>query len=65
MERLYHAHQTSGRPGGLCLMAIPYNLMHILIEDGVVEPGRWWYPSPYYIPRQGKISAGPKKKSRL
>ena len=26
-------------PGGLCLMAIPYNLMHVLIEDGIAEPG--------------------------
>jgi phytoene dehydrogenase-like protein len=57
IEGLYHAHQTSGHPGGLCLMAIPYNLMHILIEDGIAEPGDWWYPSPYYIPQQGKISA--------
>jgi hypothetical protein len=40
-------------------MAIPYNLMHILIEDGLVEPGKWWYPSPYYIPEKGKISAVP------
>jgi phytoene dehydrogenase-like protein len=57
IEGLYHAHQTSGHPGGLCLMAIPYNLMHVLIEDGIAEPGKWWYPSPYYIPQQGKISA--------
>jgi beta-carotene ketolase (CrtO type) len=57
IEGLYHAHQTSGHPGGLCLMAIPYNLMHILIEDGVAEPGAWWYASPYYIPEEGKISA--------
>jgi phytoene dehydrogenase-like protein len=57
IEGLYHAHQTSGHPGGLCLMAIPYNLMHILIEDGIAEPGDWWYPSPYYIPQEGKISA--------
>jgi len=57
IEGLYHAHQTSGHPGGLCLMAIPYNLMHILIEDGVAEPGSWWYASPYYIPEEGKISA--------
>ena len=57
IEGLYHAHQTSGHPGGLCLMAIPYNLMHILIEDGVAEPGDWWYASPWYIPQQGKISA--------
>jgi phytoene dehydrogenase-like protein len=57
IDRLYHAHQTSGHPGGLCLMAIPYNLMHILIEDGIAEPGPWWYPSPYYIPQEGKISA--------
>jgi hypothetical protein len=43
-------------------MAIPYNLMHILIEDGVVEePGKWWYPSPYYIPQDGKISAIPSR----
>jgi hypothetical protein len=46
-------------PGALCLMAIPYNLMHILIEDGVVEHGKWWYPSNYYIPQQGKISDVP------
>jgi phytoene dehydrogenase-like protein len=60
IEGLYHAHQTSGHPGGLCLMAIPYNLMHILIEDGIAEPGKWWYPSPYYIPQEGKISAIPR-----
>jgi phytoene dehydrogenase-like protein len=57
IDGLYHAHQTSGHPGGLCLMAIPYNLMHILIEDGVAEPGDWWYPSPWYIAQEGKISA--------
>jgi phytoene dehydrogenase-like protein len=60
IEGLYTAHQTTGHPGGLCLMAIPYNLMHILIEDGVAEPGNWWYPSPYYIPQEGKISAIPR-----
>ncbi len=65
IDNLYHAHQTSGHPGGLCLMAIPYNLMHILIEDGMVEPGNWWYPSPWYIPQEGKISADPKKKSKV
>jgi len=43
-------------------MAIPYNLMHILIEDGIAEPGDWWYPSPWYIPEQGKISAIPRTK---
>ncbi|MEA1958463.1 MAG: hypothetical protein U9N44_02150, partial [Chloroflexota bacterium] len=59
VDGLYLCHQTSGHPGGLCLMAIPYNLMHILIEDGIVEPGDWWYPSPYYIPEKGKISAVP------
>jgi beta-carotene ketolase (CrtO type) len=57
IDGLYHAHQTSGHPGALCLMAIPYNLMHILIEDGVAEPGDWWYASPWYIPQPGKISA--------
>jgi phytoene dehydrogenase-like protein len=57
IDGLYHAHQTSGHPGGLCLMAIPYNLMHILIEDGVADPGDWWYASPYYIPQEGKIPA--------
>jgi phytoene dehydrogenase-like protein len=57
IDGLYHAHQTSGHPGGLCLMAIPYNLMHILIEDGIAAPGDWWYASPWYIPQPGKISA--------
>jgi beta-carotene ketolase (CrtO type) len=65
IEGLYHSHQTSGHPGALCLMAIPYNLMHILIEDGVAEPGNWWYASPWYIPQEGKISADPNKKSKL
>jgi len=59
IDGLYLCHQTSGHPGGLCLMAIPYNLMHILIEDGIAEPGDWWYPSPWYIPQQGKRSAIP------
>jgi phytoene dehydrogenase-like protein len=62
IEGLYLCHQTSGHPGGLCLMAIPYNLMHILIEDGIAEPGDWWYPSPWYIPERGKISAIPTSK---
>ncbi|MBL7119648.1 MAG: NAD(P)/FAD-dependent oxidoreductase [Dehalococcoidia bacterium] len=61
IEGLYHCHQTTGHPGGLCLMAIPYNLMHILIEDGIAEPGDWWYPSPWYIPQDGKISAIPRR----
>lgn len=65
IDGLYHAHQTSGHPGGLCLMAIPYNLMHILIEDGIAEPGNWWYAAPQYIPEEGKISADPNKKSKI
>ncbi len=60
IDGLYLCNQTAGHPGGLCLMAIPYNLMHILIEDGIAEPGDWWYPSPWYIPQQGKISAIPR-----
>ncbi len=60
IDGLYLCHQSSGHPGGLFLMAIPYNLMHILIEDGIAEPGDWWYPSPWYIPQEGKISAVPR-----
>ncbi len=60
IDGLYLCHQSSGHPGGLFLMAIPYNLMHILIEDGLVEPGDWWYQSPWYIPQEGKISAVPR-----
>ena len=30
-------------------MAVPYNLMHILIDDGVVEAPSWWYPSQWHI----------------
>jgi phytoene dehydrogenase-like protein len=52
IEGLYLCNQTS-HPGGLCLMAVPYNLMHVLIEDGIAEPGGWWYPSPYYVPGGG------------
>ncbi len=62
IDGLYLCHQTAGHPGGLCLMAISYNLMHILIEDGIAEPGDWWYPSPWYIPERGKISAIPRAK---
>jgi len=57
IDGLYLAHQTSAHPGGLALLAIPYNLMHILIEDGLVEPGDWWYSAPQYIPQTGKVSA--------
>ena len=57
IDGLYLAHQSAAHPGGLCLMAVGYNLMHILIEDGVAEPGKWWYPSPWYVPQEGKISA--------
>ena len=59
IDRLYLCHQSSAHPGGLCLMAIGYNLMHTLIEDGIAEPGDWWYASPWYIPEKGKISAVP------
>lgn len=52
IDDLYLCNQTS-HPGGLCLMAVPYNLMHILIEDGKVEPGSWWYPSPWHMPSGG------------
>ena len=30
-------------------------------EDGVAEPGDWWYPSPWYVPEKGKISAVPRE----
>ncbi len=60
IEGLYNAHQSSAHPGGLCLMAVGYNIMHILIEDGIAEPGDWWYPSPWYIPEHDKISAIPR-----
>jgi beta-carotene ketolase (CrtO type) len=60
IDGLYLCHQSSAHPGGLCLMAIGYNLMHMLIEDGIAEPGDWWYPSPWYIPQDGKISAIPR-----
>lgn len=49
IDNLYMCSQSM-HPGGLCLMAVPYNLMHILIEDEVVEPASWWYPSRWYMP---------------
>jgi hypothetical protein len=61
IDGLYLCHQTAAYPGGLCLMANTYNLMHSLIEDGIAEPGDWWYPSPWYIPERGKISAVPRE----
>lgn len=57
IDGLYLAHQSAAHPGGLCLMAVGYNLMHILIEDEVAEPGDWWYSSPWYVPEEGKRSA--------
>lgn len=48
IDKLYLVSQTS-YPGGLALMAQPYNLMHLLIEDLNLKPGGWWYPSPYYV----------------
>ena len=49
IKNLYLCNQSS-YPGGLALFAVPYNLMHILIEDLKLEPGSWWYPSPHYVP---------------
>ncbi|MFA4837094.1 MAG: GMC family oxidoreductase N-terminal domain-containing protein, partial [Dehalococcoidia bacterium] len=48
IDGLYLCHQSQ-YPGGLCMMAVGYNLMHILIDDGLVEPKSWWYPSPWHI----------------
>jgi beta-carotene ketolase (CrtO type) len=48
IDRLYLCNQTS-HPGGLAIMAVPYCLMHILIEDLNLKPGGWWYPAPYYV----------------
>ncbi|MCZ7526279.1 MAG: hypothetical protein M5U14_07830 [Acidimicrobiia bacterium] len=51
VEGLYLCNQTS-HPGGLCLIAVPYNLMHILREDyEAIEAStpEWWYPSPWHI----------------
>ena len=48
IKNLYLCHQSS-YPGGLCLQAVSYNLMHILIEDLKLRPGEWWYPSPHFI----------------
>lgn len=49
IHKLYLCHQTS-YPGGLCLFAVPYNLMHILIDDGIIQKPDWWFPSRYHIP---------------
>jgi beta-carotene ketolase (CrtO type) len=57
IDGLYLCHQSSTHPGGLCLMACGYNLMHTMIEDGIAKPGPWWYASPWYIPQDGKVSA--------
>ena len=56
IDGLYMCSQSM-HPGGLCLMAVPYNLMHILIEDGIVEPASWWYPSDWYVPEKGRGKA--------
>jgi len=53
IENLYLCNHTS-HPGGLCLMAVPYNLMHILIEDQLVSPGSWWYPSEWHVTEDHK-----------
>jgi phytoene dehydrogenase-like protein len=54
VDGLYLCHQTS-HPGGLCLIAVPYNLMHMLHEDypevSSTTPD-WWYPSPWHITDQ-------------
>jgi len=48
IHKLYLCNQTS-HPGSLATMAVPYCLMHILIEDLDLKPGGWWYPSLHYI----------------
>jgi phytoene dehydrogenase-like protein len=59
IEGLYMCHQDM-HPGGLALMAVPYNLMHILIEDGAVEARSWWYPSEWYMNESGSMANGSK-----
>ena len=49
IHKFYLCDQTS-YPGGLCLLTVPCNLMHILIEDGTIEKPDWFIPSPYHIP---------------
>lgn len=49
IHKLYLCHQTC-YPGGLCLFAVPYNLMHILIDDGALTRPDWFVPSPYHKP---------------
>jgi phytoene dehydrogenase-like protein len=49
IRNLYLCNHSS-YPGGLCLQAVSYNLMHILIEDLDLKPGKWWYPSEHFIP---------------
>ena len=51
VEGMYLCHQTS-YPGGLCLLAVPYNLMHILREDYeqiAKSTPEWWYPSKWHV----------------
>lgn len=52
VDNLYLCNQTS-YPGGLCLFAVPYNLMHILMDDGLLEEPDWWYSSPWHRPDDG------------
>ncbi len=58
IDGLYLAHQSAAHPGGLCLMAVGYNLMHILIEDEVAEPGRLVVRLALVHPRRGQALRG-------
>jgi len=62
IKNLYLCNQTS-YPGGLCLNAVPYNLMHTLKEDyAEIEntTPEWWYPSPWHITdEEGAAMASP------
>jgi phytoene dehydrogenase-like protein len=62
VANLYLCNHTS-YPGGLCLSAVPYNLMHILKEDYAeieATTPEWWYPSPWHITdaEGARIAAG-------
>ncbi len=50
IDGLYLAHQSAAHPGGLCLMAVGYNLMHMLIEDASPTPATGGTPRPGTCP---------------
>lgn len=56
---LFRCYGMSNDDAGYIEQRLKANLMHILIEDGIAEPGPWWYASPGISRRKATLRPRP------